>query len=95
MIFLGTNETLPLLPTDKLKHKNFTGSELMELVAGKSAKHEAEAIAKFWDQENTNLDSSLFIEVGCKSAEIKTMMSSFFGKVRFTGKKSSAFHWLI
>ena len=50
----------------------------MELVAGKSAKHEAEAIAKFWDQENTNLDSSLFIEVGCKSAEIKTMMSSFF-----------------
>ena len=47
MIFLGTNETLPLLPTDKLKHKNFTGSELMELVAGKSAKHEAEAIAKF------------------------------------------------
>ena len=45
--FLGTNETLLLLPTDELRHKNFTGSELMELVAGKSAKHEAEAIAKF------------------------------------------------
>ena len=60
------------MPIGGLKHKNFTALKFMDLVAGKSAKHEIEAeTARFSDQEHTKPHPSLLLEVECKSAEIK------------------------
>ena len=51
----------------------------MDLAAGKSAKHDNEAeTAWFLDQEHTKPHPSLFLEVECKSAEIKKLFWEIF-----------------